>query len=47
MFGSTNTMVVYNDGEFYGLEKAYENGILNDAEIEELYNFYTETKWGN
>ena len=45
-FGSTNTMDVYHNGEFYSLEKAYENGILDDAEIEELYNFYTETKWG-
>ena len=47
MFGSSNTMIVYYNGEFYSLTKAYENGILNDAEIEELYNFYTETKWGN
>ena len=46
MFGSSNTMKVYCNGEFYSLEKAYENGILDDAEIEELYNFYTETKWG-
>ena len=45
-FGSSNTMVVYYNGEFYSLTKAYENGILDDAEIEELYNFYTETKWG-
>ena len=46
-FGSSNTMIVYYNGEFYGLKKAYENGILNDAEVEELYNFYTETEWGN
>ena len=46
MFGSSNTMDIYCKGEFYSLTKAYENGILDDAEIEELYNFYTETKWG-
>ena len=46
MFGSSNIMGVYYNGEFYSLTKAYENGILNDAEVEELYNFYTETKWG-
>ena len=46
MFGSSNTMVVYNNGEFYGLKQAYENEILDDAEIAELYTYYTETHWG-
>ncbi len=46
MFSSSNTMKVYCEGDFYGLTKAYENGILDDAEIEELYNYYTEIKWG-
>ena len=47
MFGSvSNTMDVYCNGKFYSLTEAYQNGILDDAEIEELYNFYTETKWG-
>ncbi len=46
MFGSPNTMLVYCDGEFYGLKQAYENGILDDTEIAELYTYYTETRWG-
>ena len=44
-FGDSNTMIVYDNGEFYSLTKAYENGILNDAEIEELYYFYNLTKY--
>ena len=46
MFSSSNTMSVYCEGNFYSLTKAYENGILDDSEIEELYNYYTEIKWG-
>ncbi len=45
-FGSEH-ITVYCNGEIYSLTEAYENSILDDAEIEELYNFYTETKWGN
>ena len=39
-------MRVYYNGEFYGLTKAYENGILDDTELGALYNYYTSTKWG-
>ena len=46
MFGSSNTMSVYCNGEFYSLNEAYENGILDDTEIAELYTYYTETCWG-
>ena len=40
-------MTVYCNGEIYSLTKAYENGILNDAEIEELYNFYMDTRYSD
>lgn len=46
LFGSSNVMTVYSNGEIYGLTYAYENGILNYAEIEELYSYYTLTHWG-
>ena len=44
-FGS-NTMSVYCEGEFYGLKQAYENGILDDSELAELYANYNRLKWG-
>ena len=40
----SEVMTVYSDGEFYSLTDAYKNGILNDAEIEELYNFYMDIR---
>ncbi len=46
VFGSSNTMQVYCDGEFYGLKQAYENGILNKVELAKLYSYYNEVKWG-
>ena len=39
-------MTVYCEGEFYRLSKAYENGILDESEIKELYYFYTKEEWG-
>ena len=45
-FGDNNTMVVYCDGEFYGLKQAYENGILDDNELAELYANYNRLQWG-
>jgi hypothetical protein len=45
-YGNNNTMWVYYNGEFYGLTKAYEDGILDDTELGALYNYYTSTKWG-
>ena len=44
VFGSSNTMIVYCDGQIYSLEKAYEKGILDDAELESLYNYYMKTR---
>lgn len=44
VFGSSNTMIVYCDGKIYSLEKAYEKGILDDAELESLYNNYMKTR---
>jgi hypothetical protein len=44
VFSDGNTMKVYCNGEFYGLKQAYENGILDDAELESLYNYYTKTR---
>ena len=44
VFGSSNTMIVYCDGQIYSLEKAYEKGILDDAELESLYNNYTKAR---
>jgi hypothetical protein len=44
VFGSTNTMKVYCDGQIYSLEKAYEKGILDDAELKSLYNNYTKAR---
>lgn len=44
VFSSSNTMRVYCNGEFYGLKQAYENGILDDAELELLYNYYMKTR---
>ena len=44
VFGSSNTMIVYCDGKIYSLEKAYEKGILDDAELESLYNNYTKAR---
>ena len=44
VFGSSNTMIVYCDGKIYSLEKAYEKGILDDAELELLYNNYTKAR---
>ena len=44
VFGDSNTMKVYCNGEFYGLKQAYENGILDDAELESLYNNYTKAR---
>ena len=44
VFGSSNTMKVYCDGKIYSLEKAYEKGILDDAELESLYNYYMKTR---
>ena len=38
------TMDIYCNGEFYGLKQAYENGILDDAELESLYNYYMKTR---
>ena len=44
-FGHSGIMIdVYCKGQFYGLEKAYENGILDDAELESLYNYYMKTR---
>ena len=44
-FGYSGIMIdVYCKGQFYGLEKAYENGILDDAELESLYNYYMKTR---
>ena len=37
-------MIVYCDGKIYSLEKAYENGILDDAELGSLYNYYMKTR---
>ena len=45
-FSTNNTMIVYCDGEFYSLKRAYETGILNDAELGELYAFYNNVQWG-
>lgn len=45
-FGDNNTMVVYCDGEFYGLKQTYENGILDDNELAELYADYNKFHWG-
>ena len=45
-FGNNNTMVVYYGGEFYGLKQAYENGILDDNELAELYANYNRLQWG-
>ena len=44
VFGSSNTMIVYCDGQIYSLEKAYEKGILDDAELESIYNNYTKAR---
>ena len=44
VFSDGNTMKVYCNGEFYGLKQAYENGILDDAELESLYNYYMKTR---
>ena len=44
VFGSSNTMIVYCDGKIYSLEKAYEKGILDDAELESLYSNYTKAR---
>ncbi len=46
VFGDSNTMAIYCNGEFYSLTKAYENGILDDTEIAELYTYYDQVKWG-
>ena len=46
LFGSSNVMTVYCDGSFYSLTKAYETGILDDTELEELFNYYTRMQWG-
>ena len=45
IFGDSNTMTVYCDGDFYSLPMAYENGILNDAQLGELYNYYIEAHY--
>ena len=45
-FPSNKVLRVYFEGKFYSLPEAYENGILDDAEIEELYNYYTKTRLG-
>ena len=39
-------MRVYSNRKFYSLTEAYANGILNDAEIEELWDLYTDVLWG-
>ncbi len=39
-FESSNVMSVYVEGEFYSLKTAYENGILDSADIAELYAYY-------
>ena len=44
VFGSSNTMEIYCNGEFYGLKGAYANGILDDTELESLYNYYTKAR---
>ena len=45
IFGYSGIMIdVYCNGEFYGLEQAYEKGILDDAELESLYNYYMKTR---
>ena len=44
VFGDSNTMEIYCNGEFYGLKGAYEKGILDDAELESLYNYYMKTR---
>lgn len=45
-FGDSNPMNIYYNGEFYGLKQAYENGILDDNELAELYANYNRLQWG-
>ena len=45
-FSDSNQMTVYSSGEFYGLKQAYENGILNEEELTELYIFYNYVRRG-
>ena len=45
-FPDSNTMSVYYDGKFYSLQAAYENGILDDAEIAELWELYVQIAYG-
>lgn len=43
-FGA-EVMRVYFEGELYVLDEAYESGILDDAEIAELYDYYRKSNW--
>ena len=46
VFPTNKVINVYFEGEFYSLPKAYETGILDDADIAELYEYYTVTRLG-
>lgn len=38
-------MRVYYNGELCDLDEAYENGILDDDEVAELYDYYQKSNW--
>ena len=45
-FATDKIINVYFEGKFYSLPEAYGNGVLDDADISELYEYYTVTRLG-
>ena len=46
-YNNGNSLSVYYKGVFYSVRQAFENKILDKAEVYNLCSYYSKAKWGN